>query len=254
MRLQVLGCSGGLGAGLQTSTLRIDDDVLIDAGTGVCGLGADDMGGVRHIFLTHSHLDHVAGIPLLLDSAFDGLDLPVTVYAQAPTLQALREHIFNNVIWPDFARLPSADAPVLRYQVLQPGEVLDLGGRRFEMMPARHVVPAVGYRVTSATGAFAFTGDSTTNDEFWAALNSGPALDVLIMEVAFPDEDAELCRLARHYSPRMFAADLAKLRHDPQVYITHNKPGCELRIYEQCRAHLQGRPVHRLYGGQRFDI
>lgn len=254
MRVHVLGCSGGLGAGMQTTSLRIDEDILIDAGTGVGTLAPEVMARVRHILLTHSHLDHVAGIPLLLDSVFDRLDGPVTVYGQPQTLDALRAHIFNNVIWPDFSRLPTPEAPVLRYQTLQMGEVLELGGRRFEMLPAHHVVPTVGYRVTAPGGAFAFTGDSTSNDEFWAALNAGPPVDVLIIEVAFPDEEDDLCRKARHYSPRMFAADLAKLRHEPKVYITHNKPGSELRIYDQCRAHLNGRPLHRLYGGQRFDI
>ncbi|QKT04716.1 3',5'-cyclic-nucleotide phosphodiesterase [Ectothiorhodospiraceae bacterium 2226] len=254
MRVHVLGCSGGLGAGLQTTSLRIDDDVLIDAGTGVAALDARAMASVRHILLTHSHLDHIAGIPLLLDTVFDRLGDTVTVYGQAETLDALRSHIFNNVIWPDFSRLPSPDRPVLRYRTLAPGEVLELGERRFEMLPARHVVPTVGYRVTSPSGGFAFTGDSTTNDAFWRALNSGPPIDVLIMEVAFPDEDVELCRKAGHYSPQMLAADLAKLEHRPKVYITHNKPGSELRIYEQCRAHLNGRPLYRLFGGQRFEL
>ena len=35
MKLRVLGCSGGIGPGLRTTALMIDNDVLIDCGSGV---------------------------------------------------------------------------------------------------------------------------------------------------------------------------------------------------------------------------
>jgi len=95
MRIRVLGCSGGIGVGLHTTSLLLDDDILIDAGTGVGELTLDEMAGIRHIFLTHSHLDHIAGIPLLVDSIFDRIETPITIHAQAPTIGALRAHIFN---------------------------------------------------------------------------------------------------------------------------------------------------------------
>ena len=71
MRIRVLGCSGGIGAGSRTTALLVDDDVLIDAGTGIGDLALEDMDSIRHVFLTHSHLDHVAGLPMLADRIFD---------------------------------------------------------------------------------------------------------------------------------------------------------------------------------------
>ena len=138
MKIRILGCSGGVGQGLRTTSLLVDEDILIDAGSGVGDLSLDEMAAVRHIFLTHSHLDHIAYIPLMLDSIFEERAEPLVVHGQAVTLEALQKHIFNWVIWPDFARLPSTDRPVLRYETMAPGQVMDMGGRSFEMIPVEH--------------------------------------------------------------------------------------------------------------------
>lgn len=199
MELKVLGCSGGVGGQLRTTTLLIDDDVLIDAGTGLGDLNLQSMASIRHIFLTHSHLDHITSIPFLVDTLFDSIKEPIIVHALAATIDALKEHIFNNVIWPDFSRLPSSDKPVMQYQVMQLGETVEINNRKIEMIEVNHIVPGVGYRVESATGSFAFSGDTTTNDTFWDALNKHSKLDVLLVESAFANKDVTLCNLSGHY-------------------------------------------------------
>ena len=108
MHIRILGCSGGIGAGSRTSAMLIDDDVLLDAGTGIGDLALDDLHSIRHVFLTHAHLDHIAGLPMLIDSIFtEEVDTPVTVYGRTETLKAIQDHLFNWVIWPDFADLPT---------------------------------------------------------------------------------------------------------------------------------------------------
>ena len=107
MKVRVLGCSGGVSKGVATTSFLIDDDILIDAGTGVCNLTLAEMRKLRSIFITHSHLDHIASIPLLADTLFNGLiGNPLQVYAQRSTIKALRDHVFNWSIWPDFSALP----------------------------------------------------------------------------------------------------------------------------------------------------
>ncbi len=254
MRIRVLGCSGGIGGGLHTTSLLVDDDILIDSGTGVGSLSLDEMAGIRHIFVTHSHLDHIAGIPLLVDSIFERIGSPITIHAQAPTLEALRTHIFNWVIWPDFTRLPTAQKPVLRYELMEPGSTLQLADRSIEMIPVRHIVPGVAYRVSADGKSFAFSGDTSSNDSLWAALNRHDKLDLLIVECAFPNDSVELSRLAAHYCPSLLAADMAKLRHQPAVHLTHLKPGSEDVIFSECRAALAGRDPRRLFGGEVFTL
>ncbi len=254
MELMVLGCSGGVGANLRTTTLRLNHEVLIDAGTGLGDLSLSEMAQIRHIFLTHSHLDHVVSIPLLVDSIFDRIQEPIVIHGLEATLQALRTHIFNNVIWPDFTTLPNRHNPVMRYEMMVPGQVVEVAGMQFEMIPVNHVVPSVGYRVETGNKVFAFSGDTSSNDTFWQVLNQYDALDLLIVEAAFPDRDLELCRRAGHYCPSLLAEDIRKLRHQPEVYITHTKPGGEEEIFNQCKESISSHSVNRLTGGMSFKL
>jgi len=254
MEIRILGCSGGIGVGLRTTAFLIDQDVLLDAGSGVGDLSLEEMAGIKHIFLTHSHLDHIQAIPLVVDSIFDRIDQSIVIHALPATIEALQKHIFNGVIWPDFTRLPHPDRPVLRFEPLQPGTIVTLGQRQFEMIPVNHIVPTVGYRITTPSGVFAFSGDTTNTDGFWGTLNAAPRLDLLVVEAAFPNSERELCRIARHYCPEMLAEDLKKLSHRPRIFLTHAKPGAEEKIFEETRTLLAGYDVGHLTGGERFTL
>lgn len=254
MEIRVLGCSGGIGAGLRTTSFLIDGSILIDAGSGVGDLTLAEMAQLRHIFLTHSHLDHVHAIPLLVDSVFDQIRDPILIHALPDTIQALQMHIFNGVIWPDFTRLPHPERPVLRFETMEPGEIVTLDDLQFEMVAVNHIVPTVGYRVSAPSGVFAFSGDTTTNDSFWDTLNAGGRLDLLFVEAAFPNAERELCRIARHYSPELLAADLGKLRHRPRIFLSHAKPGAEEKIFLECRSLLNQYNIGHLTGGERFTL
>ena len=250
MELRVLGCSGGIGGTRRTTSFLLDDTILIDAGSGVGDLSLDELARIRHIFLTHSHLDHLLSIPLLIDSVFDRLQQPLLIHAQPHTLQALREHIFNWIIWPDFTSLPSKELPVMVLQEMRPGERLVVGDCHISMIPVNHIVPTVAYAVEYPGGIFAFSGDTTTNDTLWQGLNTLPRLDQLIVEVAFSSAELPMCELSRHYCPQLLAEDLRKLHHQPQIYLSHAKPGEEARIFEECRSLITDRPLTHLSGGE----
>lgn len=256
MKLKILGCSGGIGPRLRTTSLLIDNDVLIDCGSGVGDLTQDEQNGIQHIFLTHGHLDHIAFIPFLVDSAFDALvNKPITIHLQAETLDMLRQHIFNWQIWPDFARLPDEKNPVILYDVIKPGQQIRLGERIIEAIPVTHTQPAVGYRVQSpAGGSFAFSGDTKSTDEFWTVLNSYPNLDVLIIECAYADDEEALSQIAGHHRPSTLSRDLLKLQHQPALYITHPKPGEEDQIMRELARLVEGRELKLLRRGQVFEL
>ncbi len=234
MRIRVLGCSGGIGAGARTTALLVDNDVLIDAGTGVGDLALEDLDSIRHVFLTHAHLDHIAGLPMLADRVFDeNFDVPLTVYAREETLRAVQDHLFNGVIWPDFSRLPTAENPMLRFRVCSPGDTVTIGHRDFYAVDVMHSVPSLGFTVQNSSGAFAVSGDTKTNETLWPVLNACEDLRVLVIEVSFPDEMSDLAVESGHYTPRSLTDDLKRLHHEPDIWLTGMKPGEERRIYEQ---------------------
>ena len=250
MRIRVLGCSGGIGAGALTSALLVDDDVLIDAGTGIGDLALEDIDSIRHVFLTHSHLDHIAGLPMLVDRLFDeNFETPLTVYAREETLRAVQDHLFNDVIWPDFAKLPSAGNPMLRYRVCEPGDTVTIGHRDFYAVDVMHSVPSLGYTVQNSGGVFAVSGDTKTNETLWPVLNACEDLKVLVIEVSFPDEMQELACLAGHYTPKTLTEDLKRLRHNPEIWLTGMKPGEEKRILSQVTAAAPEKNIRMLSRG-----
>jgi len=250
MRIRVLGCSGGIGAGARTSAMLIDNDVLIDAGTGIGDLDLKDLDSIRHVFLTHAHLDHIAGLPMLADRVFDeDFDVPLTVYARDETLRAVQDHLFNDVIWPDFAKLPSPHNPMLRYQACSPGDTVRIANRDFYAVDVMHSVPSLGFTVQNSGGAFAVSGDTKTNETLWPVLNACDDLRVLIIEVSFPDEMQALASDSGHYTPRTLTDDLQRLQHDPEIWLTGMKPGEEERIYAQVREAAPGKNIRMLSRG-----
>lgn len=253
MKLRVLGCSGGIGNGRRTTSMLVDDSILIDAGTGVGDLAVDAMCRIRHIFFTHSHLDHLACMPFLADTVYARHDGHVELCGLAETLDAIRTCVLNWTIWPDFAELP-ADAPLLRYRPLQGGDRVVIGDLTITVIPVAHSVPAVGYLVDDGRSAFAFSGDTTTNTTFWDALNAHPRLDLLLVEVGFPDSQQRLAKVSGHYTPGLLAEDLVRLRHRPAVYISHMKPGREDQILKECQRRLPGYDLAPLTDGELFDF
>ena len=230
MILNVLGCSGSIAAGCKTTAFLLDGDVLIDAGTGVGDLALDALARIDHVVVSHSHLDHILSIGLLADSVMRLRRAagrgPIQVHALPETLAALRAHIFNGVIWPDFTRLPSAEAPVLELLPFAVGDVLTLNGKRIEVLSASHTVPAVGFGVDGGVDAgwWIFTGDTGPNPALWRRLR-GLKVAHLVIETAFSDEERQLARISRHLCPTALGHELAQLEGSVDVHITHIKPG-----------------------------
>ena len=263
MKIRVLGCSGAIAKDCRTTSFLIDQDVLIDAGTGVGDLTLEEMRQIDHVFLTHSHLDHVAALPLMVDAIAAKRSTPIQVHALQQTIDALKTHIFNNTIWPDFSRIPSLEAPFITFHALEPTQTLEVKGKFIEVLPAVHTVPAVGYAVTAGNGCWVFTGDTEVNPAFWKRINE---LDVamLVIETAFSNKERDLAKRSLHLSPVALASELdciEKSRNYP-IYITHTKPAetelimAEIQKFDQTspRGGNVAHDIHWLRAGQEFEL
>lgn len=230
--MRVLGCSGAIAQGCRTTSFLLDKHILVDAGTGVGDLTLDEMQAIDHVFLTHSHLDHIAALPLMLDAVSSRRTYPVEIHALPATLQALRQHIFNNIIWPDFTRIPTPEAPFLCMEPLAVGDVLTIADTMLEVLPARHSVPTVGYAARGATGWWVYSGDTEGQTAgFWDRVNklheSEDGVAALFIETAFSNREQELARKSLHLSPATLARELTALQPQARsfpIYITHAKP------------------------------
>ena len=254
MRLKVLGCSGGIGGNLHTTSFLLDRDVLIDAGSGVSELSLSELREIDHVFITHSHLDHICCLPFLIDSVGWMRSHPLTVYASKATLDALKRHIFNWVVWPDFTEIPNAEKPVMRFREIALGEVVDLQGRKIRSVPAHHTVPAVGYHLDSGQSSLVFSGDTHINDRLWEVVNRIENLRYLLIETAFSEGEKNLAELSLHLCPSLLAGELAKFTGEAEIFITHLKPGeveMTMREIESCVGALNPR---MLLNNQEFEF
>jgi len=254
MKLTILGCSGGIGSGRHTTCFKLDDDILIDAGTGITTLSLEELLAIDHVVLTHAHLDHVLGLPLLLDAVGDKRTTPLVVHALPEVLQVLSTHMFSWQLWPDFREIPTADAPWMRFDPLQMSEILTLGERNFTPLPVNHVVPACAIQISGAGGSLVFSGDTTSSEAFVEALNAIPDLRQLIVETSFENALAEVAQLSKHHCPDSLAAFLGELRVRPHVWITHLKPGNEAAIMDELQKAAPDWTLTALAQGQVIDF
>ena len=263
MKVRVLGCSGAIAKGCRTTSFLLDRDVLIDAGTGVGDLSLDEMRDIDHVVLTHSHLDHVAALPLMVDAVGSLRTRPLQVHGLPETIDALKAHIFNDVIWPDFSRIPSADEPFIQFNRMAVGATLHFGNKAIEVLPAVHSVPAVGIAATGGEGYWVFSGDTGPNPAFWARVNQLPVA-ALVIETAFSNREHRLAQLSLHLSPDMLALEIASIASDRRfpIYITHTKPVADKLIMQEIESfNRRGAgsqnglyDIRWLREGQEFDL
>lgn len=255
MRLQVLGCAGGIGGRESaTTSLLIDDDILLDAGTGLAALALDRLVAIDHVFITHSHLDHVAGLAFLVDAVLGKRRGPLTVHASARVIEALRRHLFNWVLWPDFGMIPDESDPILRWSEITPGEAVRLGERRLVPHPVNHTVGSLAYLVDNGRGGFLFTGDMASTPALWNAMRAEPLLRKVIVDCSFPDADRGIADRSLHFCPASLVADLGGLAPQVEILIYHLKPGHEETIMRELRMQSGDRAFTALAGGDEFHF
>jgi len=269
----VLGNTGGPREDSLSSYLLApkgeDAFVALDAGTLLVGISkAKEMGSFAHIslphespftlegwilrnhikayLLSHSHLDHIAGLVLNAPN-----DSPKNILGTSTTLDVLRDHIFNWKIWPNFSDEGSG-LHLKKYQLirLKYGQQHPIAGTSMtvEPFPLSHgkVNPSTAFLIQSKGFYTLYFGDtgpdviekSDKMEKIWsqiAGLVKSHKLSGIFLEVSYPnDRPDEL--LFGHLTPSWMFQEVRKLAKmvDPKnsqlalrgltIFITHIKP------------------------------
>ena len=252
MKLRVLGSAGAEFPDFRPPAFLIDDQLLLDAGTIGSVLSEEEQWALKNIFITHSHLDHIRALPALADNIIiKNLSHSVRIFSIPAVISALREHMFNGIIWPDFTVLPTPDTPVLTFETIETGLEYAVCDYRIRAIPVNHTVPAVGYQVVKGSTTLVYTGDTGPTEEIWRYVNG---IDALIVEVSFPDSMEAMALMTRHLTCSLLRVELAKIAVLPKrIFITHPKP----QYYDIIRAEIEClglKQVELLHDGDIFDI
>jgi cAMP phosphodiesterase len=232
----------------------VDRKLAIDAGALTQGLSLDEIVELDDIVLTHSHFDHVKDVPLVSDLLLGRRRRPLRIHASPECAEALRDHVFNGRLWPDFTRIPSEAAPVIEIRTFHPERPFRAGRYRFAPVPVEHPVESVGFVVSDGRTSFAISGDTGPTDRFWARVNGERKLTALLVELSFPSALQPIADVSGHLTPRTLARELAKLeRNGFPILLYHLKPAhlAALRR-EVARLALPG--VRILRAGDRLTV
>lgn len=226
MEIKVLGCSGGEFPGSNAPAFLLDDEILFDAGSLTNVLNEKSQMKIKHIFITHAHLDHIRGIPFLADNIItNNIKRRVNILSIPSVIRTIRRHLFNSSVWPDFTVLPHPDDAILKMVALKVRKPVKVNSYTVTPHLVHHTVPTVGYLVEDVRNRrFFYTGDTGPTEETWLAMND-TQIHCLIIDISFPNSMEEMAIKTGHLTPRLLKEELLKIRHMPEyIYITHTKP------------------------------
>jgi cAMP phosphodiesterase len=238
MKVKVLGCSGSEAIGHNTPGFLVNDTVMLDGGTITAALTLTAQTKITDVFISHPHLDHLKGILFLADNVIGRTKQPVNIRALPAVINAIKKHLMNNVIWPDFTRIPTPKAPVLTYKPFRAGKDLAVAGLRIKPIPMNHPVPAVGFLVHDGKSSILYTADTGPNEGIWKEAARARNLKAIIVDTSFPDTFEKLAQVSGHFTPIQLHRDLekAKVRNHVPIYVYHVKPAYEARVVRDLKA------------------
>ncbi len=225
--LKILGASGSKTKETGTTSFQVFEDIIIDAGNVINVLG-DDTLKINHVFLTHSHSDHIIDLPFIIEGFFEQRKKPLIIYGSKETIQSLKKHTFNDEIWPDFSKinLLNSEQKSLIFKIIEENETTKLGNYSITSIKANHIPGAFGFKILKDNhNGYVISGDTYIQDNIWNIINNDKRIAFLIIECSFPSKMETLAFDSKHYTPKILAEELKKLKRDDlQIFIYHLKP------------------------------
>ncbi|MEZ4393450.1 MAG: 3',5'-cyclic-nucleotide phosphodiesterase [Polyangiales bacterium] len=256
MELRVLGCHGGESAHHRSTSFVLDDRVGLDAGATTSMLTLEEQLRLEAVIVSHAHLDHVRDLATLADNRAQGATTPLVIAGTAFTIRALKQHFFNNVLWPDFTSIPlvHGGGPTVLLRELEPEVPTEVCGFTATAVLVTHTIESAGFVISRDGASVAFSGDTGPTERFWEVLAAVPDLRALLQEVSFPDELEWLAKLSGHHTPSTLGREMAKLpRRDIPWLLYHIKPAFQARVERELAA-LHRSSLELLSLGERFVL
>jgi ribonuclease BN (tRNA processing enzyme) len=254
MKIDFLGCSGGVEGGHACSTCyRINETILIDCGTGAANMTMAEMGRIDHVLLTHAHLDHIACLPLMIDTIAGHRPEPTLAWGLPGVIKIIKDHVLNNLVWPDFTVIPTAENPFLTLKTL-PQDPLHVDGLEVITLDANHGIPACGYLIRNGELSVAFSGDTGPDETFWNAIKDVPDLHAVAIECSYPNRETELANISKHMHVDAVVNLSACLWTHVALIIVHRKPGREEEIAQELKSLIPNRRIELPFSGDSLTI
>lgn len=255
MKVKILGCSGSEAIGHNPPGFLVNDVMMLDAGTITGALTIDAQSKITDVLISHTHLDHIKSLLFLADNVIGRIKQPVNIRAIPKVIDAIKKHLMNNIIWPDFTKIPTAQHPVLAYKPIPAGKPVNIAGLRIKAIPMNHPVPAVGFLVSDANSSILYSADTGPNELLWKEAAKAKNLKAIIVDTSFPNSLDTIADLSGHFTPAQLHQDLTRARvsADIPIYIYHIKPVFKKKVISELRA-LGRKNVSVLKEGKTYNF
>lgn len=226
MNIEILGSSGGDYNRFRSTSLLLNNRFLIDAGAVVSLLKIDEIMEIDNVILTHSHIDHIKDLAMISDLIVKRRKRPLNIWGSKHTISVLKKHLFNNLLWPDFTKIPSAKNPTIRFNVLKVEKENIIDGITVFPIPVNHTVETVGFIISKNNSSFAISGDTGPTNRFWQYINEQRDIKCIFVELSFPEEKRNIAEDSKHLTPLMLKNELTKLTNHTNIpiFLYHMKP------------------------------
>ncbi|MDL2716973.1 MAG: 3',5'-cyclic-nucleotide phosphodiesterase [Acidobacteriota bacterium] len=224
MRVRVLGAHGGSSPSHRQTSFLVNGTVCVDAGALTDALTLEEQAEVRAVLVTHAHMDHIASLPFLVENVFGRKASPLELVAPEDVLAALRKHLFNDALWPDFSRLLNDFVPAVTYRAVPVGEPFAVGALIGTAIPVSHVVPTVGYILEDRGTSIVFSGDTGPTDALWRAARARTDVKGIFVECSFPNSLQHLADVSKHLTPATLQSEIVKFPPGAPIHLYHMKP------------------------------
>ncbi len=236
MEVKIIGGHGGVSPGFKATSYLIDGKLLIDAGSVASGITILEQSQIEHILISHSHLDHISDLAFLADNCFGMKSAPFEIYAHATVAKSIMTHLLNDIIWPDFTKLPSKANPTLRLHEITPEKTFTLGEYKVTSVSVNHQGDAQGFLIENKGISLLFTQDTGPTDRIWELAHERKNLKAIFTEVSFPNHLIQVAIDSQHHTPRTMEQELKKMPATIPVYLGHLKPNFQGQLKEEIQS------------------
>jgi phosphoribosyl 1,2-cyclic phosphodiesterase len=238
--------------------------IILDGGTGIFPLSQSLLKELPvdvHIFNTHSHWDHIQGLPFFMPIFFPGNR--IRLYGSFdPVSGGGPERIINNQM--QYSYFPVREAEMkspIEYLTVMPNEPVQVGSATITPVLLNHPVLMLGYRIDCAGKSIFFTGDhephtniydegeegyeeyqSLIEQQYRSIMNSVREVDVLIADSAYTLEEYPGKKGWGHGTFDS-CIELAKGAGAKVLYCTHHEPTRSDDELEEAFAQAQARHI-----------
>lgn len=225
--IRVLGAAGSYSHIDKASSFLVEDKIAIDAGNIIDGM-KDKCSELEHIFITHTHFDHIKDLPFIIESYLENRKRPLNIYALKENIQTLQQYLFNGHIWPDFQNIiqdGNSDQSFIQFIALEYDEAIYIDDIEITPITSNHIIPTCGFKIKKNNHSFLISGDTYLNRDLIERINLDMSISSLLIDVSFSSKNDDLALESKHLTPKLLQEMLSDLKRDDVViYTYHQKP------------------------------